>query len=67
MTLEQRAKKLAREQTKAAIAKAADQLAMTWGRRDISDEDALEVRHEYLALQRVEQNLTRIQTEDDNA
>jgi len=50
----------------AAISKAAEQLDSTFRRRDITDEDALEVRHEYLALQRVEQILTRMLKDEDN-
>jgi hypothetical protein len=37
-----------------------DQLQRSWQRRDVSDEDAIKVRHEMLALQRVELSLTKL-------
>ena len=39
---------------------ARDQLERVWQRRDVSDEDALDIRRELLALQRVELNLTKL-------
>ena len=46
-----------------AIIEARDQLTVTWMRRDVADGPALQCRSELLALQRVEQNLTRLMQE----
>ena len=49
-----------------AILRSREQLETKWQRRDTTEEAALLVRREMLALQRVEHNLTDVISEVDN-